>query len=149
MRFYITLIILISLMTMINMKDHDNERSESRIGITSRGIKFNLFLDPADSSAQNTTTPLCFVKVERYPLMRVRFALGNRSPRVFVSSSRAEDTNLRSLVRVYVHDLVSISYAIVPLALLLTYNQGISNFALLALVITNPWGGGQLQPAWR
>jgi hypothetical protein len=149
MRFYITLIILISLMTMINTKDHDNERSKSRISITSRGIKFNIFLNPADRSVQNTTAPLCFVKAERYPLMRVRFALSNSSPRVFVSSSRAEDTNLRSLVRVYIHDLGSISHTITSLALLLTSNQGISNFALPALIITNIWGGGQLQPALR
>jgi hypothetical protein len=145
MRSYITLVILLSLITMINMKDHDNERSESRLSITSRGINFNLSLRSTDSSIHNTTTPMCFVKVERYPFNRLRFALSNRSLRVFVSSSRAEDTSVRSLVRVYVHDLVGISHTITQLTLLLTYNQGISNFALLALVVANHWGGNQLQ----
>jgi hypothetical protein len=144
MRFYIALIILLSLITCINMKDHDNERSKSRLS-----INFQLFLKTTDISTHSTTVPICLIKVERYPVMRLRFALSHRSPRVFVSSSRAEDTNLRSLVRVYVHDLVSISHTITSLALLLTHKQGIPNFALLALVITNLWGGDQIQPALR
>jgi hypothetical protein len=97
MRFYIALIILLSLITCINMKDHDNERSKSRLSITSRGIYFQVFLNTTNISAHRTTVPVCFVKVERYPVMRPRFALSHRSPRVFVSCSRAEDTNLRSL----------------------------------------------------
>jgi hypothetical protein len=149
MQLYIILVILLSPVTSINMIGASNERPKTRLRVVFSGYKMQLFLNPTDSSAHNTTAPVYVVKMGCYPLMRVRFALSQRASRVFVSSSHAEDAKLRSLVRVYVRDLVCISFLNASLITSLTHRQGISNFAILALVITNIWGGWMLQqPRW-
>jgi hypothetical protein len=80
MRFYIALIILLSLITCINMKDHDNERSKSRLSITSRGIYFQVFLNTTNISAHRTTVPSHAPEICSQPPLtaRLRFLFSRR-----------------------------------------------------------------------
>jgi hypothetical protein len=138
----------LSLIYTINMNPTAKEPPRARVRITSRGFSLQLLSKPPDHTTNNLPVPVSAIKMSYYPLLRLRFAASMSESRTSVATElNTEHTRIRSLVCVYGHDLVSTPDLNTPIVLSLTFNQGISNFALLSLVITNIWGGPLLQAA--
>jgi hypothetical protein len=150
MQIYITLIILLSFVHHIKMGGHAKAPATTRLRIFSRG--FSLQSLPRQPAHTRTTRPRRFdtFKESHNPLMRLRFASGTSKSRVSVSTSHSEPAKIGSSVRVHINDAVSITHPFPSLVLSLTFYQGISNFELASLLVTNIWGGWMLQePRWR
>jgi hypothetical protein len=150
MQFYITLVVLLSFIYSVQMRG-GNSRAPvtTRLRITSRGFTLQSLPRQPTHTINNLPRPVDSFKESHYPLTRLRFAASTTRSRVSVSTSTSNDdesSEMGSLVRVHIHELVSITHLSSSLALSLTFSQGISSFAILALVITNIWGGEMLQP---
>jgi hypothetical protein len=121
----------------------------TRLRITSRGFTLQSLPRQPAHTINNLPRPVDSFKESHYPLTRLRFAASTTRSRVSVSTSTSNDdgsSEMGSLVRVHIHELVSITHLSSSLALSLIFSQGISNFAILALVIINIWVGEMLQP---
>ena len=109
MRFYMVLIILLSLIYTLKTNDDAKDHATMRLRVTSRGFTFHRLPKQPAHASDDVQTPTSPTKEPWYPVTRLRFAASLTKQRVFVSTSpTAEHTGIKSLVRAYVHDLVSI-----------------------------------------
>jgi hypothetical protein len=108
MRFYMVLIILLSLIYTLKTNDDAKDHATMRLRVTSRGFTFHRLSEQPAHASDDVQTPTSPTKEPWYPVTRLRFAASLTKQRVSVSTSPAEHTGIKSLVRAYVHDLVSI-----------------------------------------
>jgi hypothetical protein len=115
MQFYITLIILLSLIHSIQMRGGNAKAPvTTRLRITSRGFTLQSVARQPAHTIKNVPKPVESFKETDYPLTRLRFAASTTKSRVSVSTRTSHDdepAEIGSLVRAHIHDLVSIAHS--------------------------------------
>jgi hypothetical protein len=111
MRIYMVLIILLSFIYTFKTNDEVKDHATIRLRVTTRGFKLHRLPKQPAHASDDVQTPTSPTKEPWYPVTRLRFAASLTKQRVFVSTSpTAKHTGIKSLVRAYVHDLVSIPH---------------------------------------
>jgi hypothetical protein len=124
MQFHITIIILLPLIHSIQTRGGNAKApATTRLRITSRGFTLQSLPRQPAHTINNLPRPVDYLKECHYPLMRLRFAASTTRSRVAVSTGTSNDdepAEIRSFVRVHVHDLVNITHSSSSLAPSLT-----------------------------
>jgi hypothetical protein len=124
MKFYITVIIFLSLIHSVRMNSANaNAPATNRLRITSRGFTLHPLRTQQVRTINSLPRPVDSFTESYHPLTRLRFAASTNRSRVSVNTcaSQCEPAKISSLVRVYIQDLVSITYPYSSLVLSLTF----------------------------
>ena len=92
MQFYITLVILLSLIHSIQVRGGNAKAPvTTRLRITSRGFTLQFVVRQPAQTINNLPRPVDSFKESHHPLMRLRFAASTTRSRVSVSSRTSND----------------------------------------------------------